>query len=362
MALERLDIQFLRNIESARLSFSPGINVISGLNASGKTSILEAISLVIQGKSFRTPRLNLLVQHGQTEMVVSGHYRQGNQRFQVGIARQEGKTRVKRNGEVVTRTTELVGQLPLFILTPESHELLDSGPKMRRHYLDWGVFHVEHHYLNHWQRYHRILRQRNTSLRQQASLSTVRAWDSPLVESATEIDQLRTGYIEQLTPKIAQFSEEILGLTPNVIYQPGWKTDLPLAEQLQAAIGKDQQRGFTSLGPHRADLKIHYQGQPVHAVLSRGQQKLLICAMTLAQLSVLNQQCLILVDDLPAELDTVKRATLLESLRGTGAQVVVTATDAGLIDVAGWEEKKMFHVEHGRIQESGIMARSPQEH
>ena len=143
MPIDRLDIQHLRNIESARLEFSPGLNLITGLNASGKTSLLEAIALVVAGKSFRTPRIAQLVQHGQNEMVLLGEYHQGSQSYRVGLSRRQRKTQVKLNGAFVTRTTDLVGYLPLFVLTPESHQLLDSGPKMRRQYLDWGVFHVE---------------------------------------------------------------------------------------------------------------------------------------------------------------------------------------------------------------------------
>ena len=351
MPIVRLDIQHCRNIESARLQFSPGLNLITGLNASGKTSLLEAIALVVAGKSFRTPRIEHLVQHGQDEMVLLGEYRQGSESYRVGMSRHHRKTQVKLNGAFVTRTTDLVGYLPLFVLTPESHQLLDSGPKMRRQYLDWGVFHVEHRYLESWQRYHRILRQRNATLRQQSSAATIKAWDSPLVEYALQLHEFRQAYLDRLQPWLHEFCLSLLGLKVDLHYQPGWETDSGLAQNLIEQWDKDLARGFTSLGPHRADLKLKYAGKTVQSVFSRGQQKLLICAMTLAQMRVLERNSLILVDDLPAELDPLKRQTLMEALQSTGAQIMVTATESGLIQVDGWPERKMFHVEHGEVRE-----------
>lgn len=351
MPIDHLDIQHLRNLESARLAFTSGLNLITGLNASGKTSLLEAIALAVTGKSFRTPRIDQLVQHGSDEMLVVGEYRQADQRYRVGLSRCAGKTQVKLNGAFVNRTTDLVDYLPLFVLTPQSHELLDSGPKMRRHYLDWGVFHVEHRYLDVWQRYHRILRQRNATLRQQASTKAIQAWDSPMIDNAEQIHDFRQRYIDRLQPWLHEYCSNLLGLEVDIRYQAGWNTEVGLAPILQEQLDKDLNRGFTSMGPHRADIKLKHAGKTVQSLFSRGQQKLLICAMTLAQMRVLERDCLILVDDLPAELDPHKRQALMQALRSTGAQIMVTATESGLIQADEWPERKMFHVEHGKVRE-----------
>jgi DNA replication and repair protein RecF len=143
----------------------------------------------------------------------------------------------------------------------------------------------------------------------------------------------------------------LLGLEVDIRYQPGWDADVGLATVLREQLDKDLQRGFTSMGPHRADIKLKHAGKMVQTLFSRGQQKLLICAMTLAQMRVLGQGCLILVDDLPAELDPQKRQVLMGALRSTGAQIMVTATESGLIQVDDWPERKMFHVEHGKVRE-----------
>ena len=352
MALVQINIENLRNIGQAQVQFGPGLNVIIGPNASGKTSLLEAISLVCQGRSFRTPRIDQLVKHDEKNMLVVARLKIGSENQIIGLSREEKKTQVKINGERIAKTTELVGRVAVFVLTPESHELLDSGPKMRRQYLDWGVFHVEHRYLDIWQKYHRILRQRNSCLRRQLPRQEIQAWDGPMVEKAEQLHYYRQQYLSELAPMLSKYGEQLIGVAPNFDYQPGWDESAgSLKDQLTAKLDNDMERGFSRLGPHRADIKIKVAGKQVQNVFSRGQQKLLICAMTLAQLKRLNQDCILLVDDLPAELDPEKRACLIEAMKGTGAQVMVTATEPNLIDVSVWEGSKMFHVEHGSFQE-----------
>ena len=352
MPLESLTVEHLRNLSRCRLSFSGGVNLVAGPNASGKTSLLEAIALLAQGRSFRTSRIDLLIQHDAPGLTVVGKLRTARGLVTVGLAREDKKTRVRLNGEPLHRSTELIDLVPLHVITPESHMLLDQGPKMRRQFLDWGVFHVKHDYLETWRRYHRVLRQRNQSLRAGADQKSVQAWDVPLLAEADKLHQMRVDYLARLAPALQRYGLQLLDLEPAFAYQPGWSEDNgSLASQLRAALEADRERGFTRLGPHRADLSLRYEGKPVQSLFSRGQQKLLICAMFLAQCSVTPGQSIVLVDDLPAELDPQRRARLLQALASTGAQVFVTATEAQLIDLSAWAEKKVFHVEHGEFQE-----------
>ena len=351
MALKRIDIENLRNIETARLDFCPGLNLIVGPNASGKTSLLEAIALLCQGRSFRTHQIDQLVSHQQKGLLVVGRLDIDQHQHVIGFSRENRKTQVKMDGEFIKKTTELIGSISLFVLTPESHELLNSGPKMRRQYLDWGVFHVEHDYLAIWQQYHRILRQRNSCLRHQLTKAEITAWDGPLVEKAEQLHHYRQQYLNELAPLLSDYGEQLIGSAPSFDYQPGWDPEASLLEQLQANLDKDTERGFTRLGPHRADIKIKVGGKAVQFVYSRGQQKLLVCAMTLAQLKQLDRNCILLIDDLPAELDPQRRTVLMQAIQQTGAQVMVTATEGGLIEATAWQEHKMFHVEHGSFQE-----------
>ncbi len=352
MTLLNIEVQHVRNIEKASLEFDSRLNMIVGSNASGKTSLLEAIFLLAQGKSFRTPRLDQLVQHQQTQMMVVGQVGRDGKKSIIGVARESRKTRVKIDGRTVGRSTEMIGRLPVQVMTPESHELLDKGPKMRRHYLDWGVFHVKHSYLDNWQRYHRILRQRNSSLRQMASTREIQSWDKQLADEAEQLHQARHDYISGLMPGLKQIGPELLDCEPEFEYRPGWdEAEGPYLAQLTRNIEKDRERGHTRLGPHRADLQIKIDGKPVLSVFSRGQQKLLVCAMTLAQVKQQKEAGIILVDDLAAELDPERRARLMQVLQDTGAQIFITATEPGLIPCENWPSSKMFHVKHGQFQE-----------
>lgn len=352
MPLETLKIEHLRNITQDQLRFSPGLNLIAGPNASGKTSLLEAIALLSQGRSFRTSRIDQLVQHDQAGLTVVGTIRSDNRVHTLGLARENKKTLVKLDGANLTRSTDLINLQSLHIITPESHEILDQGPKMRRQYLDWGVFHVKQSYLACWQRYHRVLRQRNHVLRSGGNKQAVQAWDIPLVTEADQLHSMRKTYLDQLSPLLARFGQQLLDTEVEFIYRPGWSADnQSFKDQLKSDIQHDQERGFTQNGPHRADISVKAGGLPVKQIFSRGQQKLLICVMYLAQVANSPNPGILLIDDLPAELDPSRRARLMASVAETHAQLFVTATEESLIPMMNWAQKKVFHVERGKFHE-----------
>lgn len=241
------------------------------------------------------------------------------------------------------------------MITPQVNSLLEQGPKMRRRFLDWGVFHVKHDYLQDWRAFHRVLQQRNASLRQRLGKQQVCAWDKALLDAAEKITRCREEYLCALTPLLEEYCNTLLGQTPELIYQHGWPADHDLATALQESFPRDQERGFTSHGPHRAELVLKFNGVTAQDVLSRGQLKLFISAMQLAQVAHLarehDQQCVILVDDLASELDRSRRSALLDLLADTKAQVFITVTEASLLEISPDQEHKVFHVEHGQIRE-----------
>lgn len=352
MPLERLKIQHLRNIHQATLQPSAGLNLIIGPNASGKTSLLEAIALICQGRSFRTSRIDQLVAHDEQGFTLVGVISEDSQRHTLGLSREEKKTRVKLDGHVLTRTTDMINILPIHVITPESHEILDLGPKMRREYLDWGVFHVKPHYLAVWQRYHRILRQRNQVLRQGGTVQAIQAWDGPLLAEAQQLNAMREAYLSALSPVLTQLGQQLLDCIVEFDYRPGWSNSVEsYADQLKRDLEKDRERGFTQSGPHRADISLRAEGRGIKQVFSRGQQKLLICAMYLAQVTYSPKPGVLLIDDLPAELDSIRRQRLLSAAYASHAQLFVTATEPSLIPTESWTDKKMFHVEHGEFSE-----------
>lgn len=358
MSLTHLEVFQVRNLREVHIQPSAQINLIFGENASGKTSLLEAIHLLSLGRSFRTPHIQHVIQHSQDLLRVTGRIQSTafpQAMIPVGIERGRDHTQIRINGQNVSRISDLAAVLPVQVINPDVHKLLEQGPKYRRQFIDWGVFHVEQHFLQAWQNYHRILKQRNVALRKEHKPDNIRYWDKLLVDEGVQISRLREKYLEQLIPHLEEYCSRLLQLVPTLHYQSGWSQEFSFAEALQRSFERDRQSGFTQVGPHRADLVIKHQNQPAQARFSRGQQKMLVSAMRLAQIAHLKQSGgqvpVLLVDDLPAELDTAHRAELLGLLMASGAQLFVTTTEAELLDTRPWSEVKMFHVEHGQIKE-----------
>jgi len=188
--LATLELRNFRNIEQARLHFEPGLNLITGLNASGKTSLLEAIHYLGRVRSFRTHQADQPIRYEQPGFRLVGQVlTQAGQSVTVGIERTQGRYTVHLGGQPVRRLSDLAGNFPVQVFSSDTTSVLEGGPRQRRHTLDWALFHVEQRYRDTWQRYTRALRQRNAALRMQASRSEVVVWDAEFLDTALAIDQ-----------------------------------------------------------------------------------------------------------------------------------------------------------------------------
>ena len=356
MSIHQLSLQHIRHLVECQIHPDSRFNIIEGANASGKTSFLEAIYLISQVKSFRTHRINHVIQHTQDELQVVAKYQDHhNYMHVIGLSRNRSQTKIHLNQESIHLSSKLAALVPIQVITPESHRLLEDGPKFRRQFIDWGVFHVEQQFLQIWKDYHRILRQRNAALRHNQSKQQIQSWNHAFIDITKAFHQSRQSYIQALTPIVESFTEQLIGEATSMEYLPGWPKEQTFADALENSYEQDCQFKHTRVGPHRADLILKSRGIPVQVGLSRGQQKLLVCALRLAQIQYLQhlsqQSCIILVDDLPAELDQMHRKRLMDLLDETGAQIFITTTDAKLLDVNPETSKKVFHVEHGKIKE-----------
>ncbi len=361
MHLARLDIHALRNIASARLDMPPGTTLITGDNGSGKTSVLEAVWLLGTGSSFRSNRMVPVIRYGEDAATVHGEVVYGDgYRTTLGVMRERsGGVQIKVSGEVVRTTSALAEVLPVQLINPDSVELVTGSPLRRRRFLDWGTFHVERSFLATWKSYRRGLEQRNALLRRPsaASAAELDAWEARLSKDAHLIDAQRRDSVSALEPLVEQALDELGGPgSVRLRYLRGWDTEAPsLASVLATQRESDGIQGFTRSGPHRADLKLTAGGRGAAEALSRGQQKMLACALLVAQgrwlAAVTSKQGVYLVDDLPAELDRDHRERLGNVLAKLPAQVLVTAVQRDLV-MAGLQSATalaMFHVEHGRV-------------
>jgi DNA replication and repair protein RecF len=351
MSLQRLGIENFRCVERAELEFDRRCNLVSGQNASGKTSLLEAIFFLGRGRSFRTNRSDTLVRAGTKQFTLTGRIDTAGISQPIGMRVDADGIEARYAGRPVSGLAELATRLPVQAIDPEVHRLVDGGPQERRRYLDWGVFHVEPNFVEHWRRYQKALRQRNAALRAGQSSAVVKAWNPELAEAGDRVAGFRQRYLDLLKPHVAAVGDRLLGMPVELSLNRGWTAEHSLAEAIEASSVRDIERGTTHAGPHRADVSIRVGGDLARDRVSRGQQKLTAAAMLLGQLRCDAEQgsdvAALLVDDPAAELDSGNLERLLNEVLDLPAQLFVTALDAQNPSIRALPQGHMFHVEHG---------------
>ncbi len=356
MYLSRLVVENVRILEGVRLVPACHLNVIQGANGSGKTSLLEAIHILGTGRSFRSRRLDVLVRRGAENLRVFGEVvRENGSRVGVGVERGKRGMRVRVGGRAVESSSGLAQEMGLALVTPESHRLLSGGPKERRRVLDWGLFHVEPGYLEVLQRYGRAVQQRNAALRGWGPKHGLTGWDQEVLSAGEALTRMRESYVAGMGGALKEVMGTLLDLPVSVRLKRGWGSNESLEEALGRAQSRDRAEGRTTVGPHRADLEFRIGGMLAEEALSRGQAKLFVGGVELAQVKAMTghggKTPVMLVDDLASELDEENRGRFLGLLARTGGQVFVTMVEEGLVTVADWQSHKLFHVEQGRFHE-----------
>ncbi len=358
MPVQTLSIDRFRNLKPVTLQCSPQLNLFTGPNAAGKTSVLESLYILGRARSFRTRFLEKAIQTGNDRFqVVARVLTETGRGIPVGICQHEKQLLARIDGRAVKRLSDLAVLFPVQWIGGNLHRLIEDGPAHRRQYLDWGLFHVKQGYIPVWQRYQRLLKQRNAALRGGFPSPEVRAWDTELCNAGEELHAFRHAYVGRLRAASREIASELLEEEGelDISYRSGWKADLAFQDALEAGLEKDREQGFTRCGPHRADLSLLYNRLPVSQQLSRGQQKLVVVGLQVAQARLLKESSartsLFLIDDLGAELDTDNQCRVMKLLGGLEAQVFATALN--LPDVSGWDLGSMrrFHVKHGSVSE-----------
>ncbi|MEO0423766.1 MAG: DNA replication/repair protein RecF [Pseudomonadota bacterium] len=349
--LERLGGVHFRCLRDLKLEFSPGTNVLYGDNGAGKTSVLEAIYLLGRARSFRASSLDHLVTKDTQGLAVRGSVLDGDGgERQLGLKWVDGRTVGQVDGREADGLTELARLFPVEIIDTQVQELVRGGPGVRRRFLDWGVFHVKHTFLDAWRRYQRALRQRNAGLKEGASSDVLAPWEAEMALHGAVLSEARHQYVTELGEGLDDVVADLLGLPIKLQYQQGWASAMSLDEALLRAQERDRARGTTGVGPHRADLEIQVDGQVARDHASGGQQKLVACALVLGQVRLVGETLgappVLLIDDPGAEVADARLDRLLEWTLSLCEQRFVTGLSRGVIDTAA---EAVFHVEHGRV-------------
>lgn len=360
MRLTALDVRDIRLIRAAALEPGPGVNILLGPNAAGKTSLLEAIHVLATGRSFAASRTARVVRVGGGPLRVVGRVQRGDDGtiHRLGIERaSSGPATMRVDGRPAERVAELARLLPVIAIHPQSHELIMGGPGERRRLLDLGLFHVEHRFHDLWQRYRRALSQRNVLLRKRVRESELAPWEMELARTGEQLDDFRRRYVDSLAEAVSALAPGLFSnaVTLEIEYRRGWPESESLIDALVRLRSRDLEQRVTGIGPHRADLVLRIDGRDVRQRISRGQQKLLVYLLRLAQARQLaaagDGTCVLLLDDLPAELDAERRDRVMAAAVSVGAQCFVTALEKGSVPVPQDVACNMFHVEQGEVSE-----------
>lgn len=365
MYVTRLDLHHLRRFEAARLTPHPGLNLITGDNGAGKTSLLEALHLLAYGRSFRGRVRDGLIRTGSPALELYVEWQEGAgqaeascppRAHRAGLRHAGSSWTARLDGRDVGHLGELCAALAVVTFEPGSHALVSGGSEPRRRLLDWGLFHVEPEFLALWRRSARALKQRNQLLKGRVAPAELEAWDHELAQAGEALTRARERYLARLAPHVARMAARLLpaGGEARLEFQPGWRREeLALVDALLVARERDLAQGHTSVGPHRADWQIRYTALSGRESLSRGQAKLTALSLLLAQAEchadLRGDWPVILLDDLASELDRRHQAGVLEWLIASGAQVIVTGTEPP----SGWAARgapmARFHVEQGQV-------------
>ena len=351
MFLTKLSLRKLRNIKEAHLDLNRKTNVIVGENAAGKTTVLEGIDILSRGRSFRTNKIENLANQGKGGFYVGATI--GKAEKKIEIEKEKNKTKILINGKEEKKQSVIAKELAVQSIHPNSHSLVEGPPSERRSFCDWGLFHVEQDFKKLWSSYIKILKQRNEALKTKDSSENM--WVEKLASAGEEISTMREKYVSRLQTKLNETGNYIMpNQELNFVYERGWNEKMSLIESLKEKAQLDSDRGFTSVGPQNANIKIMLNGHEAQKVCSRGQQKLIANIMLLSQSKDFyekrNFPNIILVDDLSAELTLEMQEKILERLFESKSQVFLTAlNDSVLADILYEMDTNVFHVEHGEI-------------
>jgi len=322
--LTQLDLSSFRNVKAATIEPHPSLNLITGNNGSGKSSILESIQCLATGHSFRTRKAREFIRKSADEFTVTAlfHDPKTSRDHRAGLKRQrDGTVDMRLDYEEISRISDVTRLLPVKALTPDSHKLIQEGPEERRQFLDWGVFHVEHGFMDIWRQFKRSLSQRNQLLRENGSKAELSSWDELFLSAA------------------------------NHQYRTGWSTDFELAELLVRNSDYHRRMKTTTDGPHRAEMAMNVDGLAAKQYLSRGQQKVLVYLLHLSQLDLLqareSRQAIVLCDDLTSELDDEHSHSVIQQLVDLNGQIFVSGVD---LSVLTNQKHDRYHMINGEAE------------
>jgi len=367
MILSSLELTDFRNYEIVSIEFGDKKNFLIGNNAQGKTNILEAIYLLCLSRSFRTNYEKEAIRFSASHYTIKGIFKldSGNIQTLIFHCSQEKGKQITINRKRLSRASELIGNFPIVLSSPDEYILTIGPPPGRRKFVDILLSQIYKKYFSYLQDYHRVVQQRNTILSNWKisgvkSISIIEPWDLRLVEIGSKIieyrNQFTTSFSEILnniySGLVSKKEELTVSYRPDVFSNHSDDIQNFFLNRLKQIRHKEIQRGTSLTGPHRDDFVFNINGQELRKFGSRGQHKTVLLSLAIAQFDLIKEKTqevpIILIDDLYSEIDSEREAKIIESLNKMG-QVFITTTKSYNIKSMENSGDRYYFIEHGKI-------------
>ena len=355
MPLTNISIKHFRCFDDINISLSPGINFFYGANGSGKTTLLESIYLFSSGKSFKSSKLTSLIKYNKHSFFLKGF--DGDRGYVIEIEKSNSKPISIKLNSSKTTTSKLIKKFPCTLIHNETFSFANAAPDFRRKLLDRSIFIVDDTFSTSWFSYHRALKQRNVSLKNNR-ISDIYAWNEKIYIEGNTLTKCRKEFFNNCYHEFKLLLKE-LDLSSvfsffehmKIEFFQGWNAGISLLDVLEKNKNTDLKRKTTTEGPHRSDIKFLINNEDAKQIMSRGEQKffsiLWSCAQNTALKKYYQTEATLIIDDIKSELDDRVFSLFISLLKHNKNQVIFSCIEDTFSSkiTDNFNEFKKFHVE-----------------
>lgn len=360
MILKSISLKNFRNYGSQSLSFHKKFNLIYGNNAQGKTNLLEAVYFLCSFRPFKQVKTEELINFGEESAGIKGEIETSDDFDEIYISIAKGKKTVRLNSKVVYRLSKFVGKFNVVLFLPDDLRIVKGPPSVRRNYIDALISNLQVEHIKDLKDYSKALSHRNAILSKSKTINefNLEVWDYKLAEIGSRLVSRRIKIIRALKKELNQVYNSTSGVSSNINIRYKANYDLSsdiyesIKSYLKSNFGKDKQRGFTSVGPHRDNITFTIDDNDASSFASQGESKNLVLALKASEISLFEnfkgKKPILLLDDITSELDKNRKGFLFDLLKDYAGQVFVTSTAVDEIPYKG--DKKVFKVTSGKAE------------
>lgn len=372
MIITSLSLQNFRNHSSTKIEWGKRLNIITGPNGAGKTNLIDAIHYLCMSRSFASSSDQYVVQSGEKEFQINGTFEgliRSGFKVTCTYSRGEGK-KILVNDSPLDKLSDLIGMVPVVVLSPDDKKLTSEGPAERRSYLDAFISQISKSYLKDLIEYRKVIKQRNallSNLSMSFSVleSMIEPWDAQLIHLGSAITFKRAQVLQSFGSYLDSGYETIAGIghKPAIEYKSCVEDtstleiiQLQFEELIRSDLSRERERQLTLNGPHRDDILFYLNDMELRKFGSQGQHRLFALALKLAQRSYYEHELddlpIFLLDDVFGDLDPHKTSVLVEMLRQQNGQTFITAANKNLF--VNFVEPIEHEIHYYQVEEGAV--------